>query len=530
MSEKLPEIITFSDVDITNPLILKQPPYRFRRCSIIGSLADPHITVVEIQNLLEAGMSLVKIKIAQNSKGQSLRLLGKIDKATLACCTKYGVTNWPVATCIELKTCIVNTGTTEDRTKNICLKENSEVLLTYDMANLNKCNDNKIFIDNQYILTDINVGGDIFIDGNNVIMKCISRIDHNTIKCIVTKNGTLNNNSAVCARQIKHSTPLLTKEDFQSIIFALEYQIDVVIVNYVRQADSIKEIKKFIKSKKVKRPVILSGICTEECLENIDDIIKESDGIIMSREYLPYETKASYMYRLANIQKWLSGKCIQAGKPFYISGGVFEIALKTGEFIDCEISDVTNALMDDVSGFLLKESSDSSLTFDVLKGINELCYTIDPLLTSKSKFHRIIDEVKMPVNAAEAAVIACATVANQTQANIIVIPTVSGTTMKYLHWMRPSCLIITVSPEIRTTRLLRTYRSVMPLLFTQEQQNEWSKAVEARIYFAIDYAVNRNWLMYGDTYITLERGSESTSFCDTVRVCKVSISKKTLVE
>lgn len=51
-------------------------------------------------------------------------------------------------------------------------------------------------------------------------------------------------------------------------------QIDVVIVNYVRQADSIKEIKKFIKSKKVKRPVILSGICTEECLENIDDIIK----------------------------------------------------------------------------------------------------------------------------------------------------------------------------------------------------------------------------------------------------------------
>ncbi|CAG9559756.1 unnamed protein product [Danaus chrysippus] len=325
MSEKLPEIITFTDVDITNPMVLKQPPYRFRRCSIIGSLADPHITVVEIQNLLEAGMSIVKIKLAQNSKGQSLRLLGKIDKATLACCTKYGVTNWPVATCIELKTCI-------------------------------------------------------------------------------------------------------------------------------------------------------------------------------------------------------------AGKPFYVSGGIFEMTLKTGEFVDCEISDVTNALMDDVSGFLLKESSDSSLTFDVLKGINELCYTIDPLLTSKSKFYRIIDEVKMPVNAAEAAVIACATVTNQTQANIIVVPTVSGTTMKYLHWMRPSCLIITVSPEIRTTRLLRTYRSVMPLLFTQEQQNEWPKAVEARIYFAIDYAVNRNWLMYGDTYITLERSSESTSFCDTVRVCKVSISKKTLVE
>lgn len=74
-------------------------------------------------------MSLVKIKIAQNSKGQSLRLLGKIDKATLACCTKYGVTNWPVATCIELKTCIVNTGTTED----VCISFHQKTLRCFHL-------------------------------------------------------------------------------------------------------------------------------------------------------------------------------------------------------------------------------------------------------------------------------------------------------------------------------------------------------------------------------------------------------------
>lgn len=84
---------------------------------------------------------------------------------------------------------------------------------------------------------------------------------------------------------------------------------------------------------------------------------------------------------------------MKVGKPLYISGGVFDGALKTGHFSNNEISDVTNAIMDGVSGFILGECYNPDNIVEVVYGINELCYTIEPLVNSKISFKRIIDEV-----------------------------------------------------------------------------------------------------------------------------------------
>ena len=60
--------------------------------------------------MLESGMNVAKFKLSSSSRGDKIRLLGKIQKAVKACCAKYAVKDWPIATCIELKTCIVKTG------------------------------------------------------------------------------------------------------------------------------------------------------------------------------------------------------------------------------------------------------------------------------------------------------------------------------------------------------------------------------------------------------------------------------------
>lgn len=71
----------------------------------------------------------------------------------------------------------------------------------------------------------------------------------------------------------------------------------------------------------------------------------------------------------------------------------------------------------------------------------------------------------MPVNAAEASALSCAAVANQTNSRVIVLPTVTSRTAKVLLYLRPCCIIITVSNSTRTTRLLNTYRCVVPLMY-----------------------------------------------------------------
>ncbi|XP_038223229.1 uncharacterized protein LOC119840613 [Zerene cesonia] len=514
----------------SHPQILDRPCNRFRRCPVIVTLSDTQITPVEIQKLLEVGMNVAKFKMSFTTKGDRIRMLGKVDKAALACCRKFGVHDWPVATCIELKTCIVKTGLLENNADFIAFKEGMHVVLTCRLSHYNKCSLKKVFVDNPTLAKDIKEGTEISIGSDEVIMKCEAILDEENIKCIVVKGGQLGNVCNVCARGVAHNQPIITKKDLDMVKFALQYQIDMIIVNYVRKAETLTEIKKYMG--KMLRPLIFGGVCTQEGLENIDDIIKECDGIILSREFLPFEIDVSQKFRLAHIQKWVCGKCMQAGKPFYLSGGVFKEALKTGLFYDNEISDVVNALMDGVSGFILRDCFNVDNTYEVLHAINETCYFVEPIVASKSNFWRILDEAKSPINAAEAAVMSCALVANQTKSRVIIVPTVTGKTLKALHRMRPACLVISLSKKISVLRLLHTYRSVMPLMYKEspESSKNWQEAIERRIDYAIEYAVQRGWLVYGDMYVTLQRGSDDSSFCDMVRVWIVRVSKKLLVE
>ncbi|XP_050667605.1 pyruvate kinase-like isoform X2 [Leptidea sinapis] len=522
--EKKPETIEFEDIDISRPDILEQPVNRFRRCPIIVTLADPQITPVDIQQMLECGINIVKFKMSYSSKGDKLRMIGKLDKAADACCRKFGISEWPIATCVELKTIVVKTGLLENNADQVKITKGSVVKITCNMDEYNRCNDHNIFIDNPYLESDIPIGTEISIASDEIILHCIEKIDFENINCIVIKGGILKNVCNFCARGISPTRPNITKKDLEIVNFALAYQIDMIVVNYVRNAETIKEIKKHI-GNKIAKPLIFCGLCTGEDLENADEIIKECDGVIFARDFLPYETSASLKLRLPQIQKWISSKCLQAGKPMYLSGGVFKEAICTGVFHINEISDVVNAIMDGVSGFVLQDCFDVDLALQVLRALNELCYFVEPLVTSKINFWRILDEVKMPINAAEAAVISCAMVANLSKARVIVIPTVSGKTMKALHWMRPSALIITVSTKLSIIRLLHTYR------VNQEKPfKDWYEAIEDRVKYAIEYAVQRGWLQYRDYYVTLQRGADNSSFCDMVRVWEVSISKKHLVE
>ncbi|XP_045766173.1 uncharacterized protein LOC123867900 [Maniola jurtina] len=508
---------------------LKISPYKYRRCPVFVTLTDSQISVVDIQRMLEAGMNIARFKLSRSTRGDKMHLLGKINKASLACCEKYDVTNWPIATCVTLKTCFAKTGLLENDISFINLENNTELILFHNISLFNKCNENNIFVDYPLIAVDVKVGTEISIAADEIILKCICILDETSIKCVVTKGGKLTSMSDLCVRNTKRSGPLVTEKDFEMVEFALQNQVDGIFINYARHPDTIKIIKKYIASKKVRRPLLLAGISSEECLENINDIIKESDGIILSRQHLPYEVESSKQYRMPQIQKWIAGKCLQAGKSLYIYG-VFNNALRTGFFINNEISDVTNAIMDGVSGFILAECSSPDNIIEVLYGINQLCYTVEPLVTSKINFKRIIDEVKMPINAAEATAMSCATVAIQTNARVIIIPTVSGRTLRLLQLMRPSCLMIAVSSDGQVIRHLISYRGVFPLLYNGFQHKNWHLNLEARIFFALEYAVKRNWVVYGDNYITLQRGSDTSSFCDTLSIGKVSIEKKSLVE
>lgn len=85
----------------------------------------------------------------------------------------------------------------------------------------------------------------------------------------------------------------------------------------------------------------------------------------------------------------------QAGKPFYISGGIFAEGLLSGKIVEYEVSNFTNAVLERATGYVLKESSDVEMMLEVIKTMNEICCNVEPFTNSRSGFWRIMTEVRI---------------------------------------------------------------------------------------------------------------------------------------
>ncbi|XP_075971967.1 pyruvate kinase-like [Anticarsia gemmatalis] len=514
--------------DIGEPCLFElYRPNLNRRSRIIVTLANPDVTPVDIQKLMESGMNVVRFLTSTSTTEDKTIMISKVDKAARFLAKKYGMMEWPCATCIELKTCIVKTGIIEQDSNTISIKENTEVILTYDTAEYDRCNERQIFVDNPYLTNDAKEGMEISIKQDEIILK-VKEVCAKTVRCVVVLGGNLGNMEIVTMRGARRSRPLLTKKDLELVKLAVEYQVDMLVVNYARHVDTIKKIKKYI-GRNVKRPFIVCGISTLEGLVNIEEMIKEADGVLVSREFLAYELERTLANRMGRIQKWILGKCRQVGKPVFISGQVFFETFKSGTLEHQDMPDVANAILDGASGFVLRAHDDIDVLLTVVKGLSDLCKEIEPFANNKIEFHRKLSEIKSPVNAAMGAVMSCALLANETQARLIICPTVSGRTLYYLNWLRPYCMIIAVTTKINTFRTLQIYRGVYPIIYKGLPRRTWYKNIKGRIDVAVEYAVDKNWLVYGDFYITLEKGAEESSFCDTVRIGKVTAKKKEIV-
>ncbi|KAF9407312.1 hypothetical protein HW555_012617 [Spodoptera exigua] len=454
---------------------------------------DTEIQDVDVERLLEIGTNVVRFKTYHSTTLDNVKMIKKFGKAASFLAAKYGLYEWPYSTSIELKTSMVQSGileenNSEEQVSEIWIEENSEVILTNEVSQFDKCNKSQIFVDDPYLISDVTVGMEINIDRDEIIMVCTDKHEK-SVQCTVTKGGYLQNFAHVFMRGAILTRPSISKTDLHMIKFALEYQIDMLIVNYPRNVETITNIKKTI-GPKHKRPLIIAGISTQEGYMNIDEIVK-------------------------------------AGKPFYVSGWIFNEILTTGIASTREISDVTNAILKGATGLCLHETTDMNNVFEAIKSLNNLCCNVEPLCTDKSEFWDLMSRTKMPLNAAEACAMSCVVAANQTKAHFIIVPTVSGRTVALLSLFRPNSSVITVSTTTRTVRRLKAIRSVIPLLYKGAPCRTWSDTVQNRINFALQYAIANRWISFKDYYITLEKGSEGSIFCDTVRVCKVTVSKKT---
>jgi pyruvate kinase len=207
----------------------------------------------------------------------------------------------------------------------------------------------KIYVKFPTLPNDIKPGETILLDDGKLALVAEESNGVDEIICTVVQGGWLSSKKGFNLPQTKLSIPAMTEKDLIDLEFAIKMQVDWVGLSFVRKAEYILAIKKIIEQHDWK-PRVIAKIEKPEAIENLDEIIKVTDGIMVARGDLGVEMP---MEQVPVLQKKIVKLCIEAGKPVIIATQMMESMITSSSPTRAEVNDVANAVMDGADAVML---------------------------------------------------------------------------------------------------------------------------------------------------------------------------------
>ncbi|MBL4594633.1 MAG: pyruvate kinase [Flavobacteriales bacterium] len=241
--------------------------------------------------------------------------------------------------------------------------------------------ENKIYISYQDFPADVSPGETILLDDGKLSFEIISTNGTDEVKATVKHGGTLSSNKGVNLPNTKISLPCLTPKDLIDLEFALSMNISWVGLSFVRNAKDIAELKHIIAEAKSNTKVV-AKIEKPEAIEDLDNIIKETDAVMVARGDLGVEIPFQEVPR---IQKMIVKKSMKAAKPVIIATQMMESMIDNLTPSRAEVNDVANAVLDGADAVMLSgETSVGNFPVQVIETMSKI---IEDVEKDKSLYH-----------------------------------------------------------------------------------------------------------------------------------------------
>jgi pyruvate kinase len=216
---------------------------------------------------------------------------------------------------------------------------------------------------------DVSPGEKILLDDGKIMLEVITTNGKTEITCKIVQGGILSSKKGVNFPNTKISLPSLTEKDQLDLEFALDHEVDWIGLSFVRSARDIIELKHRIAARGAKAKVI-AKIEKPEALDNIDDIIKESDGLMVARGDLGVEIPYQ---NVPLIQKMLISKCVRKAKPVIVATQMMESMITNMTPSRAEVNDVANAVLDGTDAVMLSgETSVGKYPVEVIRTMSNI--------------------------------------------------------------------------------------------------------------------------------------------------------------
>lgn len=337
---------------------------------------------------------------------------------------------------------------------------------------------------------DVSAGSKILIDDGLIELKVDVCTDTDII-CTVVNGGTVSSHKGINVPGVKLSLPFLSEQDKSDLAFAVEEDFDFIAASFTRCAQDIIELRTELAKHNCNKIRIIAKIENAEGVENIDEIIRVSDGIMVARGDLGVEIP---LEEIPLIQKQLIKKAYNAGKQVITATQMLDSMMKNPRPTRAETTDVANAIYDGTSAIMLSgETAAGDYPIEAIKTMARIAVRAEEDIDYKARFSKR-DIIEQP-NVTSAISHATCTTAHDLGAVAIITVSKSGQTARMISKYRPNCPIISGTTDPTVLRQMNLSWGVIPILI-EEQKN-----TDELFYHVVKVALNANLVNNGDLVV-----------------------------
>ena len=376
--------------------------------------------------------------------------------------------------------------------------------------------ENRVSITYKDLVKDVQPGSRILID-DGLIELGVEEVTDTEICCHVVNGGMISNKKGVNVPNVDLSMPYISEKDYEDIVFGIENDFDFVAASFVRTADDILQIRKIFEEKDCHNINIIAKIENMQGVNNIDEIIRVSDGIMVARGDMGVEIP---LEDVPVIQKMIIKKVIDAGKQVITATQMLDSMMKNPRPTRAEATDVANAIYDGTSAIMLSgETAAGMYPVEALKTMVKIAIRTEQDINYTARFK--MRETMSNPDITNAISHATCTTAIDLNAAAIITVTESGKTARMISKYRPTCNIIGGSMHQKVCRQLNLSWGVTPLEI--EKKDDADELFE----HAVDMAAKAGLVSMGD--ITVITAGVPLGVSGTPNILKVHVAGHILV-
>ncbi len=438
-----------------------------RKTKIICTLGPAVKSEQILKTLIAEGMDVARLNFSHVSHEEHFEMVKTFKKVR----EEMGK---PVALLLDTKGPEIRigrfeTGTIELHPNDVFTLTTQEYSGTKEKVHVNYINLPRVVKKDDRILID---------DGlvEMVVIECTAT----DVICRVLNSGVVKNNKSVNIPGVKLDMAYLSERDEQDILFAIKHDFDYIAASFTRTAADVLDIRSLLERNNGQDIQIIAKIENEEGVDNIDEILAVSDGIMVARGDMGVEINYN---ELPRIQKMLIKKAMFYGKKSITATQMLDSMITRPRPTRAEISDVANAIYDGTSAIMLSgETSVGSYPVESVRTMAKIAESTEKAIHYKKRFNQM-EPSETILNVPNAISRATCTTAHDLDAAAIITLTESGSTARMISKFRPMCPIIGCTTTEKVCRQLSMSWGITPILFEEKQTSDelFEHAIEKAI-------------------------------------------------